>query len=111
MSEYTATVRWQRGDQVFTDGRFRRAHRWNFDGTKCLSPSCSPLPSAILRARKAEEMAKAKKELAAAQRKAEMPAWLRTKPRSPKQLKEALAYCRSQGYPTDPPPWDDAAKL
>ncbi|MFG1222547.1 OsmC family protein [Xanthobacter wiegelii] len=27
-----ATVRWERGDAVFTDGRYPRAHQWIFDG-------------------------------------------------------------------------------
>ncbi len=29
---YTATVRWERGEAVFTDGRYSRAHRLIFDG-------------------------------------------------------------------------------
>lgn len=34
MSEaaYNAIVRWERGDAVFTDGRYPRAHSWIFDG-------------------------------------------------------------------------------
>ncbi|MFG1246306.1 OsmC family protein [Xanthobacter flavus] len=27
-----AAVRWERGDAVFTDGRYPRAHQWMFDG-------------------------------------------------------------------------------
>lgn len=27
-----ATVRWERGEAVFTDGRYPRAHHWIFDG-------------------------------------------------------------------------------
>ncbi|MDS4071771.1 MAG: OsmC family protein [Defluviicoccus sp.] len=42
MSEYTATIRWQRGEQVFTDGRFRRAHRWSFDGGVDIAGSAAP---------------------------------------------------------------------
>ncbi|MEP9349809.1 OsmC family protein [Xanthobacter sp. KR7-225] len=37
----TALVRWERGDQVFTDGRYSRAHRWVFDGVE-VAASSSP---------------------------------------------------------------------
>ncbi|MEP9376613.1 OsmC family protein [Aquabacter sp. CN5-332] len=30
--DYRVTVRWERGDAVFTDGRYSRAHVWAFDG-------------------------------------------------------------------------------
>lgn len=30
--EYTATIRWQRGAQPFTDRKYSRAHDWQFDG-------------------------------------------------------------------------------
>lgn len=29
---YEATIRWTRGDAVFTDGRYSRGHVWAFDG-------------------------------------------------------------------------------
>ncbi len=32
MSEYSATVRWLRNDQTFTDNRYSRVHSWRFDG-------------------------------------------------------------------------------
>ena len=43
MSSYSATVRWDRtaGD-VFTDGRYSRAHRWSFDGGTEVPASPSP---------------------------------------------------------------------
>lgn len=48
MGSYTATVTWQRHDAVFTDKRYSRAHRWQFDGG-CMVPASSsphvvPLP-------------------------------------------------------------------
>ncbi len=42
MSEYLATILWQRGDAVFTDHRYPRAHRWRFDGGIDLPASSSP---------------------------------------------------------------------
>jgi len=48
MSTYTATIDWSRGDAVFTDKRYSRAHRWRFDGgvevPASSSPSVVPLP-------------------------------------------------------------------
>lgn len=48
MSTYTAEIRWARGDQKFTDNRYRRAHTWKFDGGTVVpassSPSVVPLP-------------------------------------------------------------------
>ena len=32
MSEYTATITWDRHGAVFTDNRYSRAHTWQFDG-------------------------------------------------------------------------------
>ena len=29
---YGATVTWMRGEAVFTDDRYSRAHTWSFDG-------------------------------------------------------------------------------
>ena len=47
MSSYSATIEWQRGDAVFTDNRYSRAHLWRFDGLVVpgsSSPSVVPLP-------------------------------------------------------------------
>lgn len=32
MSHYTAVITWERNGAMFTDNRYSRAHRWNFDG-------------------------------------------------------------------------------
>jgi organic hydroperoxide reductase OsmC/OhrA len=42
MSTYTATIRWERGDQPFTDNRYGRGHRWLFDGGVEVPGSSSP---------------------------------------------------------------------
>jgi organic hydroperoxide reductase OsmC/OhrA len=42
MSEHTATVVWQRGDQPFTDNAYSRAHRWVFDGGATIEASAAP---------------------------------------------------------------------
>ena len=42
MSTYTATVLWQRGEQVFTDNRYSRRHDISFDGGITLAGSSSP---------------------------------------------------------------------
>lgn len=42
MSEHTATVIWQRGEQAFTDNAYSRAHRWEFDGGAVVEASASP---------------------------------------------------------------------
>jgi organic hydroperoxide reductase OsmC/OhrA len=42
MSTYTAQVRWQRGDQKFTDNRYSRGHVWKFDGGTEVPASASP---------------------------------------------------------------------
>ncbi len=39
---YTATVRWERGDQPFTDQRYSRRHEWAFDGGARVPASSSP---------------------------------------------------------------------
>jgi organic hydroperoxide reductase OsmC/OhrA len=49
MSEYTATVHWQRqADEAFTDHRYHRRHDWLFDGGAVVpgssAPSSVPLP-------------------------------------------------------------------
>ena len=43
MHEYTAQVRWERKDAVFTDRRYSRAHLWRFDGGAEVLASSSPL--------------------------------------------------------------------
>jgi organic hydroperoxide reductase OsmC/OhrA len=46
--EYGATVRWTRGDAVFSDSRYSRGHTWSFDGAvevpASSSPTVVPLP-------------------------------------------------------------------
>ena len=42
MSSYTAQIDWTRGDAVFTDNRYSRAHRWRFDGGVEVPASSSP---------------------------------------------------------------------
>lgn len=48
MSEYVATVEWVRGEQVFSDRLYSRAHDWRFDGGATVrgssAPSSVPLP-------------------------------------------------------------------
>lgn len=39
---YTATVAWERNGAVFTDRRYSRAHRWEFDGGVEVAASASP---------------------------------------------------------------------
>jgi organic hydroperoxide reductase OsmC/OhrA len=40
--EYAATVRWTRGDAVFSDKRYSRSHVWSFDGGVEVPASASP---------------------------------------------------------------------
>ena len=42
MSEHTAIVHWQRGDQDFAKGHYSRAHEWRFDGGARVPASASP---------------------------------------------------------------------
>lgn len=42
MSEYSATVQWQRGTALFTDGKYSRGHEWRFDGGAVAQGSSSP---------------------------------------------------------------------
>jgi organic hydroperoxide reductase OsmC/OhrA len=42
MTEYTAQVVWERGEQSFLDNRYSRAHRWVFDGGLDIPASSSP---------------------------------------------------------------------
>ena len=43
MKRFEATLAWQRGEQAFTDQRYSRAHRWQFDGGLDVPASSSPL--------------------------------------------------------------------
>ncbi len=43
MGEHTATVVWERGGALFTDNRYSRGHRWQFDGGIEVPASSSPL--------------------------------------------------------------------
>ncbi len=40
--KHTAIVRWERGEQPFTDNKYSRAHRWEFDGGAVVPGSASP---------------------------------------------------------------------
>ena len=43
MSEYTATVRWHRGDdEKYVDNKYSRGHEWSFDGGVTVPASSSP---------------------------------------------------------------------
>ena len=43
MASYVATVRWSRREgEKFTDNRYSRAHRWEFDGGAVVPASASP---------------------------------------------------------------------
>ena len=43
MSNYTATIVWQRAqDEPFTDNRYGRGHQWSFDGGVSVRASSSP---------------------------------------------------------------------
>lgn len=48
MAEYVATIEWRRGDQLFADNRYSRAHDWRFDGGALVrgssAPSSVPVP-------------------------------------------------------------------
>lgn len=51
MSEYVATVSWNRGAQSFTDNNYSRGHSWTFDGGLVVpassSPEVVPLPLSV----------------------------------------------------------------
>ncbi len=47
MHQYQAQIHWQRGDQVFTDNLYSRAHDWQFDGGLTVPASSSPLSVAL----------------------------------------------------------------
>ncbi|NRF25307.1 OsmC family protein [Vibrio coralliilyticus] len=43
MSDYRATIRWQRAEQEkFSDNQYSRGHQWEFDGGVCVPASASP---------------------------------------------------------------------
>lgn len=42
MSEYYATIEWQRQNQNFLDRKYSRAHEWQFDGGFTVPASSSP---------------------------------------------------------------------
>lgn len=42
MSTHTAEIRWNRGEQKFTDQLYSRAHTWRFDGGTVVPASSSP---------------------------------------------------------------------
>ena len=42
MSQYQASLRWERGDHPFVDNRYLRRHEWSFDGGITLPASSSP---------------------------------------------------------------------
>ncbi len=42
MSEYVASVHWERGNQAFADNRYSRRHVWHFDGGANVVASSSP---------------------------------------------------------------------
>lgn len=51
MSEYVATIRWQRGTDNFSDDKYSRGHEWVFDGGLTVpasaSPDIVPLPMSV----------------------------------------------------------------
>jgi organic hydroperoxide reductase OsmC/OhrA len=42
MTSFLASTRWSRGDAVFSDNRYSRAHTWSFDGGITVPASSSP---------------------------------------------------------------------
>jgi organic hydroperoxide reductase OsmC/OhrA len=59
VSEYTAVVLWSRDGAVFSDNRYSRGHRWQFDGgievPASASPTVVPLPLSVAAAVDPEE--------------------------------------------------------
>ena len=51
LSEYTATIKWQRDNQDFLGDRYSRGHVWEFDGGATVpasaSPHIVPLPESV----------------------------------------------------------------
>src|SRR4029079_1824694 len=58
-SSYAATIEWARQGAVFTDNRYSRGHRWEFDGgvgvPASASPHSVPLPLSVAEAVDPEE--------------------------------------------------------
>ncbi len=42
MSEYSAIVKWHRGEDDFAAGKYSRAHDWHFDGGEIVKASAAP---------------------------------------------------------------------
>lgn len=42
MSKYSATIFWERQNQKFIDNRYKRTHKWEFDGGQIVPASSSP---------------------------------------------------------------------
>jgi organic hydroperoxide reductase OsmC/OhrA len=59
MSQHTAVITWERKGALFTDNRYSREHRWNFDGgtevPASSSPHVVPLPLSVAAAVDPEE--------------------------------------------------------
>jgi organic hydroperoxide reductase OsmC/OhrA len=59
MTEYRASITWQRDDAKFTDNRYRRLHTWTFDEglevPASASPHSVPRPYSVARAVDPEE--------------------------------------------------------
>ncbi|HEX6789949.1 MAG TPA: OsmC family protein [Candidatus Krumholzibacteria bacterium] len=59
MAEYRALVTWSRNGAVFTDNKYSRGHRWQFDGgidvPGSASPHVVPLPYSVAEAVDPEE--------------------------------------------------------
>jgi len=60
MANYIANIQWSRGDQIFVDNRYSRAHQIQFDGgtnlTASSSPHVVPVPYSDIAAVDPEEM-------------------------------------------------------
>jgi organic hydroperoxide reductase OsmC/OhrA len=59
MGTYTAVISWERNGATFTDNRYSRGHRWQFDGgvevPASSSPHVVPLPQSVAAAVDPEE--------------------------------------------------------
>jgi len=59
MAQHSATISWQRQDATFTDKRYSRGHKWEFDGGTVVpasaSPHVVPLPYSVTEAVDPEE--------------------------------------------------------
>jgi organic hydroperoxide reductase OsmC/OhrA len=59
MAEYRAVIEWERDGAAFTDNRYSRGHRWQFDGgvevPASASPHVVPLPHSVEQAVDPEE--------------------------------------------------------